>query len=362
MKFLRNIKFLALLLMVLLGGAKVAVSQTNTLPSGTSSDPFETLDVVNRISNAGTYYFNIDGVAFNAYVDADGYIAVYTDVIPQTGASSIEEGNGGATPRRAYTQLGKKTYLDTDILAKMENAISLRMVSIPVKNDELYPGGTRLNLTTPNRILIDRVLNNVALGLGSDEAIHLPTWSGIGIEYLEATCVPGGANTLAEKVYHACGNFDGLHWIPVRAKFQVDYNGDDNRSAQSDERLLPGSAMLLLLKFSEPKLQIEKTAAISGNPSPAVAKAGDTITYTYRISNVGTAAAVNVTVNDMHISQGAFDQPNIETATIVTSASGQIANTDLSNSAYDMIGVGDVIQFTATYTVTEEDMYVYGDK
>ena len=358
-----------------------ALSQTLTSPDGTQGDPFLTLDVQKLINGAGTYYFDIDGVTFRTFVDADGYIAVYADVIPINRNDSISSGGIGVTPRVAYIKRtdtfsnpitssdldSGKGYLNATILVKMSNAVSLKVTEFPVPTTL----STRLNAWTSNQTLINRVLTGVTLSRWKVDnslfaSIH---WSGTGVSYMQGSdSTNNSAIDLRKIVFHSSGNLDGIHWRPnEEAGFAIDYTGDDiytkdgkfgSAEKIGDERLDTGSQIMLLLWFGKPVLRVQKVASAS-NGEPA--KAGDVITYTYYVENVGTLAANNVTMNDLQFSEGAFVQPNIENATL-TNTSGISSNTDTTNDSFDVLGPDDELTVTATYTVTEDDMAKYGDK
>lgn len=374
-----NIKKLATMLIILFGVPQTVIAQTFSFPTGTTAqDPFTNLDVIHQINGAGTYYFHIDGKAFRTFVDSAGYISVYADVIPvDLTNDSISSGRLGATPRVTYIKRTDtfsnpmvssdleygKGYLTDDILADMGHANSLKITSFPVNSGNLP---TRLNATTDAQTYINRVLENQMLGQGIADAPNLRnTWTGTGaVDHLrQAACASAYRNKpLTNSVFHACGFSTGVHWFPQTqigggsnwGRFSID-NSVDFSSDPSPSRLLAGSQIMLLLKFEEAKLLVSKTASAPNDP----AQAGDVISYTYNITNKGSIPAINVAISDMHIAEGTFDQPNIETATL-SGSSGQSSNADTLNGTYDALGPNDVLTVTSTYTVTEQDIIKYG--
>ena len=65
---------------------------------GTTKDKaFLHLGSARDVTTAGQYFFNIGGVAFSTWVNADGDLVVYSDVIPE--AIDDEEADGGLDPR-----------------------------------------------------------------------------------------------------------------------------------------------------------------------------------------------------------------------------------------------------------------------
>ena len=117
-------------------------------------------------------------------------------------------------------------------------------------------------------------------------------------------------------------------------------------------------------------LAVTKTATIGGNPVPATgANVGDVVTYTYTVTNSGNVTLYNVTLQDVH--DGAGPAPTPGNAVLTDNAqndpggnpiAGSDSNSSLAgnaNTPADAIGVlspGDVVTFTATYTVTQADV------
>ena len=262
---------------------------------GTTADKaFLHLGSARDVTTAGQYYFNIDGVTFSTWVNADGDLVVYSDVIPQNEdvSASISDGKKGSTPRVTGLEYGKKGYLDSSIMGIMDDADRLRITSLP-KTNAGNDRPSRLDATTTHSTLINRILNNQTLGRGSGDNTIQSSWTGTGAAYMKnSTCSSGNRNKpLAAHVFHACGNANALHWYPEgQSGFAVDFNGPDNRSgggvfSYGDEYLRKGSILQLLLRFPrpEPQLQVTKTSDFA----TTTANLGDDITYTYEIKNAG---------------------------------------------------------------------------
>jgi uncharacterized repeat protein (TIGR01451 family) len=100
-----------------------------------------------------------------------------------------------------------------------------------------------------------------------------------------------------------------------------------------------------------PLLTIDKTASLSGPVA-----VGDVITYTYQIANTG-----NVDVNGINISEtfnGTGSAPSPQNESLLTDAapSGDSTDTVLNNGIWSKLAPGDVITFTASYTVVQSDI------
>lgn len=106
------------------------------------------------------------------------------------------------------------------------------------------------------------------------------------------------------------------------------------------------------------------TSTITANPALTVTKiANDTtdvvlnqvVTYTYRVENTGNQTITNVSLSDAHNGSGPVPTPSNETLT--TDTAPLLDSTDGGiNGTWDAIAPGDIVTFTATYTVTQNDV------
>lgn len=106
------------------------------------------------------------------------------------------------------------------------------------------------------------------------------------------------------------------------------------------------------------------TTIVPGNPSITVTKtadtdtnvpAGVTVTYTYVVANTGNQFVSNITLADAHNGSGPAPVPTNETL----SADNGIINdsTDAGvDGSWDSLAPGDEVTFTASYTVTQNDL------
>jgi uncharacterized repeat protein (TIGR01451 family) len=105
------------------------------------------------------------------------------------------------------------------------------------------------------------------------------------------------------------------------------------------------------------ELTMDKVAQLADAPGggATTADVGETITYTYTIANTGTAAATNVSVNDLHensttpVPLGAGGVTS-EDITVV----GQLASTDVTanNGVWSSLAAGATVEMVYLHTVT----------
>lgn len=82
---------------------------------------------------------------------------------------------------------------------------------------------------------------------------------------------------------------------------------------------------------------------------------GQIITYTYVVTNDGDQVLTNVSLSDAHGGSGVAPVPGSETLTTDNGVVGDSADA-IANGIWDTLGPGDVVTFTATYTVTQNDV------
>ncbi|MEL7542931.1 MAG: hypothetical protein AAGJ70_04075 [Pseudomonadota bacterium] len=124
----------------------------------------------------------------------------------------------------------------------------------------------------------------------------------------------------------------------------VDDLSDDNSNAvgANDPTVTPLAP--------EPSLMLAKVA---DNDSDRAA--GETITYTYTVTNTGNVAINGVTVSDAHNGSGPAPTPGNETLATDVAPLGD--STDAAtNASWDTLAPGDSVRFTGGYVVTQADV------
>lgn len=82
---------------------------------------------------------------------------------------------------------------------------------------------------------------------------------------------------------------------------------------------------------------------------------GQVITYTYDVENTGNQTITNVSLSDAHGGSGPAPVPSNETLTTDNAPLGDSTDGGV-NGTWDSIAPGDIVTFTATYTVTQSDV------
>ena len=100
-----------------------------------------------------------------------------------------------------------------------------------------------------------------------------------------------------------------------------------------------------------PSLTLDKTASTSGPVN-----AGHAITYTYRITNTGNVAVNNISIAELFNGYGTDPVPLNEVLVSDAAPAGDSSNGTTNDGVWQSLGPGDVMTFTAPYTVVQADI------
>ncbi|MEL7189966.1 MAG: hypothetical protein AAGK17_10480 [Pseudomonadota bacterium] len=103
--------------------------------------------------------------------------------------------------------------------------------------------------------------------------------------------------------------------------------------------------------LSNPQLAMTKTA-----DDDELVTVGQVVTYTYRVTNTGNEIVRDVAINDVHNGSGPAPTPADETLFTDAAPTGDSTDGVADNGTWSVLGPGDVVEFTGTYTVTQTDI------
>jgi uncharacterized repeat protein (TIGR01451 family) len=169
------------------------------------------------------------------------------------------------------------------------------------------------------------------------------------------TCPSSGTSTITTLAAGASQNCTITYSVP-QSVFNNNGGGDgdiDNTATASatynSSPVTANGSAAVLLSIS-PALTITKIPNTAGPVN-----AGNTIGYTYRITNIGNVTVNNVTVGDVHNGFGTAPVPGSES--LFTDVAPLSDSTDAAvNSSWNSLAPGDTVQFTSSYVVVQADI------
>ncbi|MEZ5812746.1 MAG: DUF11 domain-containing protein [Rhizobiaceae bacterium] len=166
------------------------------------------------------------------------------------------------------------------------------------------------------------------------------------------SCTPGTGATPDDLAPGGVATCTGTYAAAI-ADFDTNGGGDgdiDNTVTVTANGGVNETASAAVILNINPGLTITKTA---DDTTDVVA--GQVITYTYRVENTGNQTITNVSLSDAHGGSGAAPVPSNETLTADNGPLGDSTDGGIDGT-WDAIAPGDVVTFTATYTVTQSDV------
>ena len=146
------------------------------------------------------------------------------------------------------------------------------------------------------------------------------------------------AYNVPQTVFNTNGGGDGD--IDNTATAAAVYNGSP---------VSANGSMAVLVSIT-PALTITKTPNTAGPVN-----AGNTVGYTYRITNTGNVTVNNVTVADVHGGFGVDPVPGSES--LFNDAAPLGDSTDAAtNGSWNVLAPGDTVQFSSSYLVVQADI------
>lgn len=107
-----------------------------------------------------------------------------------------------------------------------------------------------------------------------------------------------------------------------------------------------------------PALSVTKTASAPGFTTGDVsnAPAGTVLTYTYVVRNTGNQTIRDIALSDLHNGNGTDPAPGSEAVSLDLSPAGDTTDVTAGDGVWSVLARRDAITFTATYTVTQQDV------
>ncbi|MBP6090464.1 MAG: T9SS type A sorting domain-containing protein [Crocinitomicaceae bacterium] len=177
------------------------------VPTGSSVDPFTSMQHASTVTSAGTYYFSIGGNTFSTQVDAFGYVLV-----------AIDFGNGtGVLPSTTSLTGLTRGILNRSVLKKLDFFNSVKIT------------GPNINYTSQNQMFLSRIRNFKPLSRGWEDYYYNSDWQNNGgaltTAFDSGTCgSTDDSLKLSEQIHHSCSNAAGLHWMPTNGFVKERYN------------------------------------------------------------------------------------------------------------------------------------------
>ena len=215
-----NKKIISVMLLILL------LTQITIAQMGTSASPFTSIAQSSTVTTEGIYYFNLSSDTFSTFVSPYGWLLVANDFGGQT-ASNLSQ--------VATLDLSTRGILTAAILGKFTG---ITFVGISSSDNNI-------NVTTSNSTIINRVINNQSLNVGSaDNGLYGTPWSGTGSSNFNSqSCGCTDATTnLNANVYHPTCDGSKFHWLPYSAQLAEIWSSGFISSAVSFDLWVTASA------------------------------------------------------------------------------------------------------------------------
>ncbi len=325
------------------------ISSRNTLIAGNSSPIPDDVDLRGPISSLGT---NLIGVS----AGGSGYIATdILDIAPSTGPLT---NNGGSTQTHALLQgsrginEGNNTGAPTiDQTGRARDA----MVDIGAYE---YPGTPSFtldkvvditNVSTPTTLTYTITVDNDGdVDLTTPTLVDDLTQDGVSMVLTTGPTLSGDSDS--------DGQIDTDEiWVYTATYDVTQANLDDgndlvNAADFDTAETAAASDSASTTISTNPLLEVTKTADDTTD-----LLLGQVITYTYVVENTGNQTITNVWLDDIHNGSGPTPTPTNEALTTDSTPLGDSTDGG-TNGIWDTIAPGDIVTFTATYTVTQSDV------
>lgn len=283
-----------------------------------------------RISTTGTFLANTQNIA--------GAITNATGASNLTGATTLAAGLNtiGVGVFSQDSQLGPGIAVWDNI--EFQEITQSPGAQTTLENNSLTLSGANAPQTATNTsdiITVTLSVSNGIINLGSPGSVTV-TAGADGSSTVTFTGSPANINTaMSGLIYTPNLNFTGSDTLVYTAS-----GGGISDTDNIAINVTPGTRSISVTKVADDVTNVA---------------VGQTITYTYRVTNTGNQVISNITLSDAHGGSGAAPVPSGETLTNDTLPTGDSFDGGV-NASWDTLGPGDEVTFTGTYVVTQNDI------
>lgn len=190
----------------------------------------------------------------------------------------------------------------------------------------------------------------------SGALFHGFAYGDIDPPYASNSFLVGSSSSTGRSMVFSCGSwFDGSNFGRVVATADTPGAANNSDNALFIQNVAAGTFDYSNLASpancaQNPTLSLLKTA-----DDDTLRAAGETIVYTYTITNTGSVIIRDVTISDMHNASGPAPVPGGEEILNDVAPIGDSTDSAM-NGSWDVLGPGDSVTFTGNYTVTAADI------
>ena len=300
------------------GTPVVATGTTITLANGATLTVFPN----------GNYTFNTNG-AYDALAPGQSTIENFTYVVQD--AEGLSNVDGSATDSEATLAITVNGDPDPAFTVSKDvdiNSVTTLPTTLTYTITVENTGDTTLTGVTP----VDTLSQN-----GTNTSITLSGPSGDvnanNQQEITETWVYTGTHVVTQ------AQMDDANQLVNTVSITTNETGPSAQTNSATTTIVPN-----------PLFTVVKTASPDTN-----VPAGNTVTYTYVVTNTGNQTLTNINLSDSHNASGSPPTPSNETQILDAPPTGDSSDTSV-NGIWDSLAPGDQVQFTGTYTVTLQDV------
>ena len=334
-------------------GLGVSIADGDATPTGVDDTDFGSLYIATgsnanifSITNSGSGLLNLTGTPRVTIGGVDA-----ADFTLTTDAATSVAAGGGST---------------TFTITFDPSAVGLRTATVSIANDDADEDPYNFTIQGTGAVpemTVSKSPDVANVNSAGDDISYTITLTNTGVITITGiavtdpllpsiSCTPGSGPNPSDMAPAAVTTCTGTYTV-TQADFDTNGGGDgdiDNIVTVTGTGGLSETASAAVTLNTNSDLAIIKTA----NDTTQVV-VGQVITYTYAVTNNGNQTITNVFLNDTQNGSGPTPIPTNETLTT--------DNLPLSDSTdggtdgtWDTIAPGDIVTFTATYTVTQSDV------